>query len=263
MPASTAIEATVNTLLLPEQIADFKRDGFLFAPGAFSAAEMQDVVRWVDELQRWKEVPNRHMAYYEDSRINPAERVLQRIENFVPYHTDLRELVVGMRMLGAVEALLGESAVLFKDKINLKLPGGDGYKPHQDQQAGWSVYAPLFITALLTIDEQTIENGCLELVAGQHKKGMIGREWAPLSDGETADMEFMPFPSKPGDVLYFDSFAPHRSQPNLTNTPRRVMYITYNAARHGDHRLRYYDEKRRSFPPDIERDPSKRYEYRV
>ena len=32
-----------------------------------------------------------------------------------------------------------------EDKINFKMPGGTGFKPHQDSQAGWEVYAKYFI----------------------------------------------------------------------------------------------------------------------
>ena len=35
-----------------------------------------------------------------------------------------------------VGELFGEPAVLFKEKINFKMPGGAGFKAHQDQQAG-------------------------------------------------------------------------------------------------------------------------------
>ena len=73
----------------------------------------------------------------------------------------------------------------------------------------------------------------------------------------------MPCPTKAGDVVYFDSFVPHRSAPNLSETPRRVLYITYNRLSEGDHRERYYAEKRKAYPPDCERDPDKVYEYRV
>ena len=263
MSISTARETAARGFLSPQQIADYERDGFLYEPAAFSAAEARELARWVQEVQDWTEVPGRHMAYYEDSVVRPEQRVLQRIENFVPYHARFRDLVADRRMLGAVEQLLGEEAVLFKDKINYKLPGGDGYKPHQDQQAGWWNYAPLFMTALVTVDEQTIENGCLEMAAGHHKGGMVGSEWTPLGDTEMASMRFVLYPTRPGDVMYFDSFAPHRSQPNRTATPRRVLYITYNAARHGDHRVQYYLDKRRSFPPDIEREPGKQYKFRV
>jgi 2-aminoethylphosphonate dioxygenase len=249
--------------LSPQQIDDFVCDGFVYQPAVFSHAETREIIRWTQEVQDWEEFPGRHMAYYEDSLVKPGDRVLQRIENFVPYHDGFRSLVAEPRMLGAAEQLLGEPAVLFKDKINFKLPGGDGYRPHQDQQAGWWNYAPLLITALVTIDEQTIENGCLEMAAGHHKKGMVGREWAPLGEAEMADMNFVPYPTRPGDVMYFDSFAPHQSQPNRTNLPRRVLYITYNAVNHGDQRVRYYADKRKSFPPDIERQAGTQYKFRV
>jgi ectoine hydroxylase-related dioxygenase (phytanoyl-CoA dioxygenase family) len=150
--------------------------------------------------------------------------------------------------------------VLFKDKINLKEPGGPGFKAHQDQQAGWGVYAPLFVTALVTIDPATIENGCLEVVAGRHREGLIGEEWKPLRE---EDFELRPVPTEPGDVIFFDSFAPHASKPNFTAQPRRILYLTYNLAAHGDHRAQYYADKFASFPPDIERDGSKSYVFKV
>jgi hypothetical protein len=63
--------------------------------------------------------------------------------------------------------------------------------------------------------------------------------------------------------MFFDSFTPHRSGPNLTDTARRVLYATYNRAAEGDHRVRYFADKRKNFPPDIERDPNKTYVFRV
>ena len=49
----------------------------------------------------------------------------------------------------------------------------------------------------------------------------------------------------------------------MTDAKRRVLYVTYNAASAGDHRVQYYVDKRQSYPPDIERDPSKEYVFRV
>ena len=67
----------------------------------------------------------------------------------------------------------------------------------------------------------------------------------------------------PGDAVFFDSFVPHRSGPNLSDEPRRVLYVTYNRLADGDHRAPYYADKRRSYPPDVEREPGKQYVYRV
>jgi ectoine hydroxylase-related dioxygenase (phytanoyl-CoA dioxygenase family) len=149
---------------------------------------------------------------------------------------------------------------LFKDKINFKLVGGGGFALHQDQQAGWSVYAPLFLTAMVSIDGSTLENGCLEIAAGRHKEGLLGEEWRPLdSDG----LELIPVETKPGDVVFFDSFVPHESGPNRTGAPRRILYVTYSPAAGGDQRARYFADKRREFPPDIEREPGRTYTFRV
>jgi 2-aminoethylphosphonate dioxygenase len=74
--------------------------------------------------------------------------------------------------------------------------------------------------------------------------------------------KLVPVPTEPGDVLFFDDFAPHASKPNLTDTPRRILYLTYNLASEGDRRVRYFDEERANFPPDIER-PGVEYKFRV
>ena len=249
--------------LTPAQIDAFHRDGFVLAPGFFDAAETRRITEWTDEVAAWPEAPGRHMVYYEDSLTEAATRVVQRIEDVTPFHAGFRGLFADHRITAAVSALLGEPAVLFKDKINFKMPGGDGFKAHQDAQAGWNVYAKYYITALVSIDSATIENGCLEMAAGWHRKGLVGDEWTPLGEGETAGMDFIAFPTAPGDTIFFDSYAPHRSGPNLTAAPRRVLYVTYNRASEGDHRVRYFADKRKSFPPDIERTPGKTYVFRV
>ena len=77
------------------------------------------------------------------------------------------------------------------------------------------------------------------------------------------DMAFRPCPTKPGDMVLFDAYTPHRSEPNPTNSTRRMYFATYNRASEGDHSDQYYADKRKNFPPDIERDPDRVYEYKV
>lgn len=249
--------------LSPDQIADFKRDGFVIARSLFDGAEMREITAWTEDMHNRPEAPGKYMKYFEDSALEPGSRILNRLENFEPYHPGFSRIIAGDRLLGSVGQLLGEPAVLYKDKINFKLPGGGGFEPHQDQQAGWGVYADFFITAMVSVDEATTENGCLEFAAGHHDRGLIGEEWMPLSDRQIAGMAFRPYPTKPGDVVLFDSFTPHGSAPNRSDRPRRILYLTYNRALAGDHRAQYYADKRRSYPPDIEREPGKEYRYRV
>ena len=249
--------------LTRDQIDSFKRDGFVFVPGFFNAEEIRRVTAWTDEITAWPEAPGRHMVYYEDSLSAPDTRVVQRIEDVTPFHAGFKDMFTAGPMVDAVAELLDEPAVLFKDKINFKMPGGDGFKAHQDVQAGWDAYASYYVTVLVGIDAATEANGCLELAAGWHDRGLVGAEWTPLGEDEVAAMDFVSYPTAPGDAVFFDSYAPHRSGPNLTDAPRRVLYVTYNRASEGDHRARYFADKRESFPPDIERAPGETYVFRV
>jgi hypothetical protein len=245
-----------------EQLAAFSAQGYLLVPGFFDAATMAKVDAWCREIVAWPEQPGRHMVYREDHCSEAGTRVLSRIENFCPYHHALDALLHGPRVMRSLASLFGEPAVLFKDKINFKVPGSGGFEPHQDVQAGWDRYAALHISMLLSIDAATPANGCLEMAAGWHRKGLIGDMWTPLG-GAVPDTAYVACPTRPGDVVFFDSFIPHRSAANSTDAQRRVLYLTYNAASAGDQRARYYADKRASYPPDCERDPDKEYVYRV
>ena len=242
------------------EVARMREDGFLVVPNFFAAAQMADLLRWTEDLQYAPEAPGRHWVYHEDSLTEPGRRVIQRIENFCPYHARLDDLVRHSSLQRWTSALMGGPVVLFKDKINFKMPGGPGFKAHQDQQAGWSTYADLFVTALVTIDAATLENGCLEMVAGRHRDGLIGEEWNPLDE---SGLGLQAVPTTPGDVIFFDSYAPHASKPNFTSQPRRLLYLTYNLAADGDHRARYYADKHAAFPPDVERQAGTSYVFRV
>ncbi|MGK2926056.1 MAG: phytanoyl-CoA dioxygenase family protein [Lysobacterales bacterium] len=249
-------------ILTDEQVAQFKRDGFLVVRGMYSADEVAEIGAWTDEVANYPEVPGKYMMYFEKSR-SDGSRILCRIENFVPHHKGFAKLITDCRMQQAVSELFGAEAVLFKDKINFKLPGGDGFKAHQDVQAGWDEFADLHITAMVAIDATNEANGSLEMIAGMHTRGVLGEMWAPLTDEDTNHVAYQPVHCQPGDAVFFDSYAPHRSEPNRTDTARRVLYITYNHAAQGDSREQYYADKRRNYPPDIERDPDKDYAFKV
>lgn len=160
--------------------------------------------------------------------------------------------------------LFNERAIMYKEKVNYKLPGGAGFAPHQDVAAGWWMYKQsLHISCLVSIDPATAENGCLEVVAGKHTEGMMSEEWKEIPSSKVAQMTWEMVPTEPGDVLFFDSYVPHRSGPNDTKSSRRVLYVTYVKESEGDFRDRYYADKRANFPPDCEREAGKKYEYKI
>jgi len=243
-----------------EDVARMRRDGYLVVRNFVNPNQLAELLQWTAQLEGAPEVTGSHWVYREDSLTTPGQRVIQRIENFCPYHTGFDRFIRDSALVRWTGALMGAPVLLFKDKINFKMPGGAGFKAHQDQQAGWTVYAPLFVTAMVTLDAATLENGCLEVSAARHREGLIGEQWKPL---EEEGLNLQAVPTGPGDVIFFDSFVPHASKPNLTDSPRRILYITYNLASEGDHRERYFADKHAAFPPDIDRDREKTYVFRV
>jgi len=250
----------ITPVLSGKQIQDFSRDGYLAVSGAFDADQMQMIEAWTNELAAMPEVTGKQWVYHEQSQTEPDVELISRIEKISPFHADFAEL--SRSLAGAAGQLLAEDAVLFKEKVNFKMPGGDGFKPHQDSQAGWEDYAPYFITVMVCIDEATLENGCLQVVPGKQNTGLY-RAWEPLTDDDMAEMNFLPAPTSPGDLLLFDSYTPHYSEPNHSPDIRRMYFATYNKASDGDHFDQYHDDKYKNYPPDIDRDPDRKYVFRV
>lgn len=247
-------------ILMHQQIGEFRKNGFVVVRGAFNAGEMKYIMKWTRELENLPEVSGKQWVFHEKSRIDPGTDLISRIEYIAPFHKGFSRLSSVLAKPAA--QLLGDDAVLFKEKINFKMPGGDGFKPHQDSQAGWQDYAEYFVTVMVCIDEATIENGCLQLVAGYQNRGLF-REWEPLSEKDMADMEFSYYPTTPGDLVFFDCYTPHASEPNLSDRTRRLYFATYNRLADGDHMARYYADKHKTYPPDIDRVSGKEYVFRV
>ena len=249
--------------LSAEAVAHFRQRGWVKATDLLEPQAAAQVTLWTGEITALPELPGRHMVYREPAPGAEGQTQLQRVENFCPYHPQMDELVRRGALAQAVMQLLDGPALLFKDKSNYKLPGGAGFELHQDQQAGWSRYAPLFVTAMVSVDRATIANGCLEIADMPRATAMLGQEWKPLTLAELGGAALTSVPTEPGDVIFFDSYVAHASQRNFSNDSRRILYLTYNRQADGDHRARYFADKRQSFPPDIEREPGKEYRFRV
>jgi len=255
--------AILESDLSDTDLRHYGERGWLVRRNFFDAEETAKIAQWTDEITAMPEMPGKQMVYYEESLTAPGMRVIQRIENFCPHHPQFDNLVRGARLARIVSQLLGAPSCLFKEKINYKMAGGAGFEPHQDQQAGWSRYAPIFVTALVCIDRANLANGCLEMPTVPRLAGLIGEEWRPLTAHEMASFELVPVETAPGDVIFFDSYVPHASKPNFTSQARRILYLTYSRLSDGDHRAQYFTEKRANFPPDIERAPGKEYKFLV
>ena len=236
------------------EMEHWRRHGWLWLRGFFTPEDIQNVVRWTDEIAGWPEIPGRWMRYYERRGSEPGDKMLARIENFVPYHDGLARMFTSGRVTDVLGVLCGEPVVLFKDKINFKLPGGAGFAPHQDAPAYVDFGVEHHLTLMVPVDPFTTENGCLELARDASARVFLPQN--PDGTLRAGVLETLPLEALvavPGDAIVFDAWVPHRSGPNRSDRPRRAYYLTFNPVSAGDRRTAYYARKRECFPPEYER----------
>ena len=155
---------------------------------------------------------------------------------------------------------MGAPVVLFKDKINFKMPGGAGFKAHQDQQAGWTCMRR-FRHCHGDARCGDMENGCLELSAGRHREGLIGEQWKPaggagLEPAAGADRargcDFLRQLRSACLEAQFERIRRGEFSTSPTTWPATAITGSVTIA-----------DKHASFPPDIDRDREKTYVFRV
>ena len=235
------IRPTVHDDASDEAVADFERNGWLLTR-ALDAAGVDELRRWIDEVAAWPDDGDGWLHHREMTDTGPR---LCRSETLVPFHEGLRALITSGPLLRTASALLGEPGVLYKEKINYKLPGGAGYAPHQDAPA--YPFVESHVSCMVAVDDATVDNGCLEVVSGMHHE-LLAMDDAGCIRGDVADrLRWDAVEVRAGETLWFHSRTPHRSGPNRSDTARRALYPTYNSLAEGDLREGYYREKLAAF----------------
>jgi hypothetical protein len=220
-----------------DAVSHFKATGWLLV-STLDADATRELQRWVDDVASWPDDGGGWLHHREMTDDGPK---LCRSENVIPFHYGMRALLTTGPLLDGASALLGEPAVLYKEKINYKLPGGAGYAPHQDAPA--YPFVEQHVSCMLAIDDSTAGNGCLEVVSGMHHEILPMDDAGCVRADIVATLQWDPVEVRAGQTLWFHSRTPHRSGANMSKIARRALYPTYNAAREGDLREDYYRTK--------------------
>jgi hypothetical protein len=218
-------------------VEQFRELGWV-AVDALDAGSRAALRAWTDEVAAWPADAGEVLQHFEGTDDGP---LLCRSENFLPFHDGLRALLCSGPLLEVASTLLGEPAVLYKEKVNYKAPGGAGYSPHQDAPAYPMIN--VHVSAMIAIDDADETNGGLEVVSRRHHELLPLDERGCIAAATAAELEWEPVPLAAGQTLWFHSRTPHRSAPNHSRFPRRALYPTYNAASEGDLRDAYYETK--------------------
>lgn len=87
------------------------------------------------------------------------------------------------------------------------------------------------VTVWCAISDATEENGCLQVVPGGHKSGILPhcpKTQTAIADGFIDEGQAIPLPVKSGGVIIFHPLVPHSSLQNTTANFRWSFDIRYN-----------------------------------
>jgi ectoine hydroxylase-related dioxygenase (phytanoyl-CoA dioxygenase family) len=146
----------------------------------------------------------------------------------------------------ARELLEVDEVALYTEKLNVKRRGvGGPYALHRDLPY-WlpdADDAHHMITALLTLDDATAENGALEVLPGSHliedppfKESDLEFERNELDPDRMDTSAMVPIEMAAGSAVFFGPMLIHRSSANQSSTDRRALLYTYQRAGQRDQR---------------------------
>lgn len=169
----------------------------------------------------------------DDIRVDdPLDRI-RKVSGVARYDPFFKALAADKNIVELMRGVLGDNIHFFGDECQLKPAHyGSAHAWHQD--APYFHHDPMPVATLwIAVDDATRENGCIEVVPGLHKQGIIERrnaDQAWFDEGEFDTSQAVYATLKAGDALVFDILLPHGSGPNQTPTRRRCVIYRYTNA---------------------------------
>jgi len=239
---------TADRQLSEDQMRKWRADGFLVLRDVFCSEEMQTLLaeteRLLAECRDLIDPSNLRCRFM--AHVATGEKVFEVFDPVNDISPVCARFTSDPRLLGLVEAILGEPACLFKEKLIFKPPGAMGYSLHQDIPRYWKGFPRTFLTVLVPIDSATEENGCTEVFSGYHHDFLQPAGWPDqymLPEDTVDPARRLKLLLEPGDVAIFHGMTPHRSDPNRSAGLRRAFYMSYNSRSDGgDQRAEHYRE---------------------
>lgn len=168
--------------------------------------------------------------------------VVHGIEPFAHINEPLRTWAHDPRFVEPSMDFIGEEDLnLFTEKLNLKRPRVGGVNPwHQDYPYWEATYdePDNKVTAMLFLDDASLENGTLQVLPGSHIRGKArtrtDRDFfgnLELDPKEAEGKRPVALEVPAGSVVWFGPFLIHKSEQNTSDRERRSLLYTYQPAR--------------------------------
>ncbi|HZS14074.1 MAG TPA: phytanoyl-CoA dioxygenase family protein [Candidatus Dormibacteraeota bacterium] len=232
-----------------EQVAAYRRDGFVLIPGVLTPEELAALRAESDRLLDL--TVNASIALGENSpRMDVCRRgeaiSLRKVQPLGDISPLIGGVLVDERLLAPLRSILDCDPVPMEEKLNYKqllrgdLPidaerEGDSFDLHCD----WSYfdhngYPRESLSVAVAIDDATTDNGCMRVLPGSHtREWPIQAAYNPLLvEGVVDGADLLHVPQPAGSALIFHCGLVHGSGDNRTALPRRLLIFSYHPAWH-------------------------------
>jgi len=219
--------------------AFFEANGYLVLENAFSRAEVDELKAEATHICRGDRgaLPDHPAA----DPSEPDDSVLRRFLciHFPHKCSDvMRQAIHNPPTIATLTNIVSPNVKCMQSMLFIKSSGKPGQAWHQDED-----YIPTrdrsLVGAWISLDCASTENGCLWVLPGSHRHGIIwDQHWhgdrrfdcAEESGGfPYRDEESIPVEVEPGSVVFFNGYLLHRSLPNKApaGTYRRALVNHY------------------------------------
>jgi hypothetical protein len=217
-------------VLSDAEIEAYHRDGQLTPKHRLSPALLARMSACIESLIaanadiRPEQLVGAHIGRSADTGVRGVEELLE-----LASHADI---------LDAVEQVMGPDLILWGSQVFSK-PAGDGLAIpwHQDGQY-WPVRPLRTVTVWIAIDPAVVENGCMRVIPGTHRAGLMRHEFSDdpdlaLNQGlaeavdEAAARDVV---LEPGQFSMHDAMLVHGSNANRSGRRRCGYAIRYMPA---------------------------------
>lgn len=229
----------LNRKLTNAEIYDFQNEGYLILHDLLPVGELSELN---------EELETRYQKRLQDPEIAGNEEKRNQIHGLGSDSERSQRLARDPRLLSLIEDLVQPGIALFSAKLISKGPNEPHNVCHWHQdEAYWHIYSESEhrLSIWLPLQDTTKKNGCLRVIPGTHKKGIIPHEPRTSRDHGACRLSFLPgereLPNTvyceipAGSAVLFSNKLCHSSLGNHTAQHRRAFILTYQEAtvRHG------------------------------
>lgn len=206
---------SLSNILTAQEIAFFHKNGYL---GPIAACTPEEMTLIRAEIER-------------DVLATPGPNPKNKLQSRHMDQPVVYDLATRPAILERMKCLYGQDLILWATFFFVKEPGGKEIPWHQDLNY-WPLEPVINISAWIAIDPATVENSCVRIIPGSHKKvlphttspdGMAFQEMADLNffdPSKAINMEL-----KPGEFFLFNEKLLHQSNPNHSQKRRMGMTV--------------------------------------